>query len=203
MHMRRTRHWILAVLVLAVLIGGALAFYFTFVDTAYSRAEFYADTGLILVSAQADSTGLYAYGDKPGHVVLMLARGEPHGIVTYDHAWLETVSIEIPEPSAGERVSLGGANVQIAFGSTKLDQLARVGEGGIKGHLEIQSVGRDQIVASYDLVIDGVYPRFVPEHRHRDVVFRGRSTFRARPRPADQFAGELWPRMSPVTPSKK
>ena len=178
---------------LAALAGGAVAFYYAFVDTAYSRAEYYAGTGLVSVSDQVDSAGLYSYANKPGHIVLMLTRGEPHGIVTSEHGWSETVSIELLEPSVGERVDLAGANVRIAFGSTKSNQLARIGEGGIKGHLGIEAVGTHQIVASYDLVIDGVYPRFVSEHRHHDVVFRGRSTFRLRPRPTDQFGGDIWP----------
>ena len=74
-----------------------------------------------------------------------------------------------------------------------LRQFPRIGEGGIRGHLDIEPVGTRRIVANYDLVIDAVYPRFVPEHRHRDVVFRGQSTFRLRPRPTDSFGGNLWP----------
>ena len=119
MHMRRTRRWILAVLVLPILMGGAVASYYMFADTAYSRAKFYADTGLVPVSIRPDSGALYAYGNKHGHIVLMLTRGEPHGIVTYDHAWSETVSIEILEPSNGEHLDLAESNVQVAFGSTK------------------------------------------------------------------------------------
>jgi hypothetical protein len=194
--MRRTRRWLLAFMVLAALVAGAVAFYYTFVDTAYSRAEFYADTGFVPVPTQPDSASLLTYGEKPRHVVLMVTRGEPHGIVTTDHGWSDTLRIEIPTPSGGEHIDLSGSDSRIAFSSFDGRQFPRIGEGGVKGHLDIESVGTRRIVASYDLVIDGVYPRFVPEHRHRDVVFRGRSTFRVRARPEGEFFGEVWPPMT-------
>ena len=44
--MRGTRRWLFVMLGLAALAGGVVAFYYAFVDTAYSCAEYYADTGL-------------------------------------------------------------------------------------------------------------------------------------------------------------
>src|SRR5437764_9986990 len=115
LHMRRTRRWLLAISILAVLAGGAIAFYYKFVDTAYSRAEFYADTGLVSESARPDSAGLLTYGAKPGRVVLLLTRGEPHGIITTEHEWWETVAIEIPEPNGQGRIDLMNSNVRLAL----------------------------------------------------------------------------------------
>ena len=174
-------------------MGGAIAFYFKFVDTAYSHAEFYADTGLVPAPVQPDLLGLFSYEAKPSHVVVMLTRGEPHGIVTTSHGWSDTIAIEIPAPSGGEHIDLNGPNIRIAFTSFDGRQFARIGEGGIKGYLDIEAVGQHRLDTRYDIVVDGVYPRFVPEHRHKGVVFRGQSTFRLRPRPTDQFGGDIWP----------
>jgi len=191
--MRRRRYLLIGLLCLAALVVGSVWFYFKFIDTRYFRAEFYSDTGISVPSNDPKTDGPIVYEEQEGKVTLVLTRGEPHGVMTTEHDWVESVSIEIPSPSRNARIDLGSPNVRTSLGSYKWRQFPSIGEGGVRGHIEIESADKRQITASYDIVIDGVYPRFVPEHQHREVVFRGRSTFRARPRPEGEHLGIVWP----------
>jgi hypothetical protein len=199
--MRRIRLWLIVVLAAAV-VGGAIAFYFKFVDTAYSRAEFYTETGLVPISASPDTAGRFALEPRPGRVVLLLTRGEPHGVITTEHHWWETVVIDIPEPTGPTPIDLASPDVRVGLFSYKWRQFPKIGAGGVRGRIEIESVRAERIVADYDLAIDGDYRRFVPEHRHHDVVFRGRLTFRLRPRIEGEFAGDVWPAAIPKAPAR-
>jgi hypothetical protein len=195
--MRRRRHWLIAVLVLAFVAGAVVSCYYTFVDTAYSNAEFYPDTGFVAVRQQEqpgpEQPDQIRYEERPGRITLSLSRGEPHGTFTTEHGWWENLTIELPAPASGARIELTDPEVGISFWSYKLRQFPSIGEGGVRGYVLFDSVSSSRIVASYDIVVDGVYPRMMPEYRHRDVVFRGESTFRRRPRPDEELAGRVWP----------
>jgi len=190
--MRRLRRWLLVVFILAAVVIGSVGLYHKFIDTAYVESEFYADTGLATVPKQADTTQGIVYQDQPGRVTLVLRRGEPHGVITTEHDWWEIVTIDMPRPSPGQRIILDSADVRVLFFSYKFRQFPTIGDNGIRGHIDIDSVGQRRIMASYEIVIDAVYPRLVPESRHREVTFRGRSTFRAASRPDGAVGGQLW-----------
>jgi hypothetical protein len=190
--MRRYRYWLIGLVGVAALAAGSVAFYFKFVDTAYSRAEFYADTGIDPVESPHVPEARYV--ERPGHVVLSFTRGEPHGIITTEHAWQDQLVIEMPNPSKGQRIDVADGTVRLAFFSTKSRQVATIGTGGIRGFLQIESVEPDRVVATYDITVDGFYPRFIPEAQHHEDAFRGRSTFRRRPRPEGDRLSDLWPR---------
>ena len=133
----------------------------------------------------------------------MLTRGEPHGTFTTEHDWWEIVSVELPLPPEGTDVDLTGPGMHVGLNSYKWRQFPSIGAGGIRGDIRIDSVGKSKIAASYDIVIDCVYPRFVPEKQHREVVFRGRSTFRSRTRPEDRVVLDVWPKPGqPSTPKQ-
>jgi hypothetical protein len=191
--MRRTRRWLIAFACLVTVVGGAVAFYYKFVDTAYFETEFYRDSTIVPVQNTDGIREVY-YEERPGRVVLSMIRGEPHGIVTTEHDWWEGLAIEIPAPSPGQRVDLAEPDLRALFWSYDGRQFPTIGEGGIRGYLQFESVGSRRIVATYEIAIDGVYPR--RGNAHRDVVFSGRSTFHLAPRPGGAHGGHVWP---PVT----
>jgi hypothetical protein len=190
--MRRIRYWLIGFAILALLAGGSVAVYFKFIDTAYSRAEFYADTGIEPVSSPNVPESRYVA--RPGHITLSFTRGEPHGIITTEHDWQDQVVVEIPSPGEGQRIELTDGGVHVAFVSTKWRQVAHIGAGGVRGYVQLDSVGPHRVVATYDIVVDGFYSRFIPEAQHHDDVFQGRSTFRLRPRPEEARLGDFWPK---------
>src|SRR5436190_16051861 len=100
---RRARRWLIGTAILAAVAGGGVAFYRTFVDTTYARAEFHPDTGLAPAPGQP---GFCLFPEREGHVTLVVARGEPHGIVTTSHGWTERLAVEVSEPVAGGRVEV-------------------------------------------------------------------------------------------------
>jgi len=196
--MRRIRYWLIGLVGLAAFVGGSVAFYYKFVDTAYSRAEFYADTGVRPMPKDPGVIAGFKYEEKRGRITLALVRGEPHGIITTDHGWQEWLSIEIPRPSSGERIELNRPDVQLAFGANDGRRFGEVGDGGIRGFVQLESAGESRIVAVYEVTIDACYRHpYESCLRHQDVVFRGRYTFRLRLRPDDEFIGDLWPRPGP------
>jgi hypothetical protein len=114
--------------------------------------------------------------------------------MTTEHEWWENLAIELPAPTSGTRIDLTSPEVRTVFWSYNWRQFPAIGEGGTRGYVQFESVGPSRIVASYHIVIDGEYPRMVPEYRHRDVVFQGQSTFRRRPRPEGEHPGHVWPK---------
>lgn len=196
--MRRFRRWLIATVVLAIIVGGAVAFYFTFVDTAYSKAELYQDTGL---SPDRVKAGICFYEEKPGRVILALERGEPHGIITSFHGSIERIAVEMPRPVAGDRVDVTGPEIVVSFLAILDGRIHwNIGQGGVRGHFLIESVSERRITASYEIVVDAYIERLLPEHRKREVVFQGKATFGAGSRPVGEHFGDLWPR--PVPPNK-
>jgi hypothetical protein len=202
--MRRVRFWVIGLLTLALLVGGLAAAYFTFIDTAYSRAVFYADAGLDPWRVDEGSIAGSVFVNRPGRITLALSRGEPHGIVTTYHGWNESLWIEIPRPSKDERIELDRPDARAAFGAVDGRHFAEVGDGGIRGNVQIVSADENRIVAVYDVTADACYRNpYQPCLRHEDVVFRGRSVFRLRSRPMDAVAGDIWPRARHTNPPQK
>ncbi len=192
--MRRTRLLLVLLLVLVLLVGVGVGFYFKFVDTRYFEAEFYADTAIVPDNQQG-KPGNIVFQEQEGRLTVALKRGEPHGIITTEHEWWETIYIEVPPPSEGANVLLDQRDVRVAFFSYKLRQIPTVGQDGIRGYLKFESVSPRRIIASYDILIDGIYPRFNPESQHREIRFAGRSTFYKQVRPAGELGGEIWPKV--------
>ena len=177
--MRRLRYWLIGLVGVAALVGGSIAFYYKFVDTAYSRAEFYTDTGVRPAPKDPGVIAGFEYDERLGRITLVLVRGEPHGVVTTYHGWLERLSIDIPRPSSGERIELDRPDVRLAFGANDGRRFGEVGDGGIRGSLTLESVDDRRIVAAYDVTVDACFRSpYQPCLTHKEVVFRGRSTFR-------------------------
>jgi len=199
--MRRVRRWLIAGVILALVAGGGIAFYFTFVDTNYSKAELYEDTGL---TSAEKTPGFCLYVERAGRVTLAIERGEPHGIVTTAHGSIERVAVEMPRPSPGERVEVSGPEVRVYFLAFHDGRMHwTIGEGGVRGHLLIEEVTERRITASYEIVVAAYTERLLPEFRSREIAFRGQSTFRARPRPDGERLGDLWPKPGSQTRQKK
>jgi hypothetical protein len=193
--MRGARRWLIAGLLLAVAIGGGAAFFHAFVDTEYSKAEFYADTEL---GPAAGDPGWVRYEARPGRAVLAVERGEPHGIVTTYHGYIERVAVEIPTPAAGDRIDLAGPGARVYFVAYHDGRIPwAVGPGGVRGHLDIESASERRVAANYEVFVAGHTERLLPEYRDREFTFRGRATFQARPRPDDKRLGDLWPKPAP------
>jgi hypothetical protein len=186
-NMRRTRRRLLALLILAAVAGGAMAFYFKYVDTSYTHAFFFADTALKGDTSLVQDPIRDRLPATPGRVVLAVTRGERDGIglVTADHSWHEAILIDIPTPFGGEHIDLSDPDVRITFECHDRweNVWTAIAIGGVRGHLDIKSVGASRISAEYEVIVDiEDWNSTMDQKRHRDVVFRGRSTFRERPR---------------------
>jgi hypothetical protein len=171
---------------LAVLVGAVALVYFVVLDTGYSSAAFYPDTGLGM------EAGSLAYFDKPGRTTLVLVRAEHESRLGFDDTgWREEINVDLPHPAAGDRIPVKGPDIRVAY--AKIQPLAgrwTIGERGVYGSIEVEAVGPDRLTARYDIVVDACNDRFVPEARHREAVFRGRATFRSVPRPTDEPPGK-------------
>jgi hypothetical protein len=202
--MRRIRNWLVAFLALAVLVSVGVVFYFKFVDTSYSRAEFYDNTGIVPAPIDTGAIGTSALIEQDGQITLHLSRGEPHATFSTYHGWNETIWIVIRRPASGERIQFASPEVKTAFSAFDSRHLADIGDGGVSGSLQVVSVNENRIVASYDVTVDACYRSpYQPCLRHKNVVFRGQSTFRLRPRPESAVLGDLWPRSSQTNAEKK
>jgi hypothetical protein len=198
--MRRIRWLLIAITCFAAVAGGAVVFHYEFVDTAYSQTEFYADTGIVALPREPGVIAESEYVERSGRIILCLSRGEPHGIITTSHGWDEHLSIEIPWPSKDEQIELDRSDVRLAFSAFDGRRFAEIGDGGVHGHVQIESADKRRIVATYVVTVDACFRSpYQPCSRHKDVVFRGQSTFRLRPRPEGMRLGDLWPR--PVQPN--
>src|SRR5262245_5238411 len=199
--MRRIRWWLIGVTCLVTVLWGAVAFYYKLVDTAYFDAEFYSETGIGASPTEPGVIAMSAYEERSGRITLCLLRGEPHGIITTSHGWDQRLSIEIPWPSNGERIELDRSDVRMAFGAFDGRRFAEVGDGGVRGHIRIESADKHRVVATYDITVDACYRSpYQACSRHEDVVLSGQSKFRLRPRPEDVRVGDLWPRPQPKSP---
>ena len=171
---------------LAVLVGAAALFYFVVLDTSYSSAAFYPDTGLGM------EAGSLAYIDKPGRTTLVLVRGEHESRLGFDDTgWREEFNVDVPHPAAGDHIDMAGPDIRVAY--AKIQPLAgrwTIGDRGMHGSIDVVAVGPDRLTARYDIIVDAYNDRFVPEGRHREVVFRGRATFRSVPRPTGEPPGK-------------
>ena len=195
--MRRFKRWIIGSVVALVVLGVAIAFYYQFVDNAYSTFDYHSDVALVSLSRAATGPATFGYEPQAGRCCLVLSRGEPHGVITTEHGWWETVTVEIPRPSEGSRYALEDKNVRVALSSYKLRQFPTIGNRGVKGHVMIESIRKRSIIASYEIEIDGDYPRFMTEYRHQSVIFRGQSTFHRSSVPIGSFPGTIWPDSNP------
>jgi hypothetical protein len=172
---------------LLALVGAAALFYFVVLDTSYSSAAFYADTGL------GSEAGTLTYIDKPGRATLVIVRGQHESrlLGDADTGWREEINVDLPSPGAGDHIDLSGPDIRVSY--AKIQPLAgrwTIGDRGVRGSIDVEAVGPDRITAHYDIVVDAYNDRFVPEVRHRELVFRGRATFRSASRPAGEPPGK-------------
>lgn len=138
-------------------------------DREYFVTEFYADTGIV---PKAGEDGSWRYGPKQGHVTLVLLRGRPHATFTTKHGWWERLSIEWPSQPTLGRFNVNGGMVTVGYtrGWDRVDW--KIGDEGIRGTIEVESVTGNLIVASYDVAVDTLMLS-----KRREVRFEGRSTF--------------------------
>jgi hypothetical protein len=195
--MRRPLRWLIgAPSVLAVAAAGIVV-YFAFIDTGYSHTELHADTGVAAVLTDGRPSGFVTCPERPGCVTLVFARGDTGGPLATRPPWSERLVVQLPRPTAGDRVDLAGPGVRAAFGAFDGRQFAAVGPGGIRGEIRIEATGPDELVATCDVVVDAVYSQRLAADRNQEVAFRGRFTFRVRPRPDGAAPGHLWPAPDP------
>jgi len=175
---------ITAVLVAAV---AGLCGYFYVGEVEYSTNGFYADCGMVAAGRNSE----WQYGNKPGHLTLVLARGRPHSRITTAHGWSERVSVEFTSKPVAGTIDIRDGKVRFGFASYRDRTQWSLGDKGIHGSLQIESVGETRILASCDLTIDAfASPRVVrPEFQHREVSFRGRFTFHLEKYPESTIAG--------------
>jgi hypothetical protein len=177
---------------LVVVFTAALVFYYAVVDTTFSTAVFHADTGLARESGERHPL---VYEDRPGRVTIVVARGaDPDKFMT-GHGWREEVAIDMPLPITGDRIDLTRPDVRVALIAHN-DHRVRwgIGNGGVHGFVDYESVSSNSLAARYNVVVDAETAQLTPGNRHRTLVFEGRATFRAQPRPTEERYGDLWPK---------
>jgi hypothetical protein len=173
-------------------VGGAITGYKVVLDRSYSDAACYPDAG---ISPDANDSRASVITRRPGRITLLLTRGERESPFMTDASWHEEVAIEIPRPSAGDRIDLAGPDERVGYGKSQpFFGQTEIGDRGVRGQIEIHAIDGGGLAASYEVVLDGYSARLLPDHRHREVAFRGRSRFPAHTPPPDRRYWSLWPR---------
>jgi hypothetical protein len=195
--LRRVNRWLIGAPSLLAVVTAGVVVYFGFMDTAYFRTDLHADTALAAVANKGQGTGFVSCEERSGRVTLSFARGDRGGLFGSSPARSENLAVELAWPAAGDKIELDRAVVRIAFAAFDGWQFAVLGGGGVRGHIQIESADQSGIVASYDIFVDAVFTHRLAADRHQEINFRGRSTFRATPRPGGARPGELWPKSTP------
>jgi hypothetical protein len=183
----------ITITVVAVFAAAANAFYFAVLDTSFSTATAYTDVGL---AAVPNESGTVVFVEKPNRMTLAMVRGEEESRLGFtDSGWRETVAIDMPRPSPGQRIDLRGSDVRIAYRHFQpLGTSQEIGERGVRGYLHVRSMDSDGLRVDYQITIDVHRERLAPPARNRDAIFEGRSTFRYQSRPTETRYWNLWPK---------
>ena len=192
---RNRRRIVVYVLIVTVAVSGCTygIIYALYGPWEYSTAECHLDAGVVARADAPEFVPLFDVVERGDTAVLVLARGKPHGILDSSHGWRQVIAIEIPGPSAG-RTEIGGPGTRAAFYYFDGRHTWEVGDGGVRGWVAVKEVRGERVVADYDLTVDAVCADLPPEHRHREVEFRGRGRFAVKPRPSDAQPGVVWAR---------
>lgn len=190
--MKRNRRWQVGGVVLAVLAVAGATIYYLIDYQSFASTEFFSDTG---VEPNIESPQLYQFVERPGRVTLAIVAGEPQGIISTYHGRLERVVVEMPVPVGGESIEVGGKDIKVAFIVVVDGRIVwKVGRGGVMGHINAEEVSERRITASYDITVAGHTERLQPGFQDLDFTFRGQAKFTKRPRPVDQYPGDIWPK---------
>jgi hypothetical protein len=185
----RWKFWTVTGLALAFVIGAQ------FIDWSreYCHTEFYADTAIVSRHSPNPTVAAWGFGPQQGPVTLVIRSGRPHATNSSRHPWVEVLSMELPAMPVVGAIDLAGGQMKVGyFRWTGYDTFG-LGDKGVRGSLSIVEVDTNRIVADYNLVVDAFdyQGSFLPDHRHREVVIRGRAVFSRRLRPdAAHTAGE-------------
>ena len=156
-----------------------------YVDTWFCRNTF-----VTRVKSDVES---WVFAEKDGNATIVIRRGGHRTRGNSSHHWHQQLCLVYPaEPTLG-KIDLGAGKIRLGFSEGPgINGLWSIGNKGVSGYFEIETVDRDRIVANYDIVVyidkgTGVY---------REVEFRGSSTFKSIPLlPPETLAahGKLFP----------
>lgn len=192
--MKQPRNWLITLAIISLICVAGSGLYIALATRDYSTAVFYPDTAF-RKDRERYGWPEAKYVEQSGRLTLMLARGEPHGIITTSHGWHDQIAINIPRPAEGDRIDLSSSATRIAFHSLHDGRLEwRFDDEGVKGHLLIESVRSQRITASFDIVVHVVTNDLLPQYSKSRIYFHGRETFRAKACPFENGAGWLWPK---------
>jgi hypothetical protein len=183
---------VLAILAAVVLVAVLL---YVWLDTSYSTYAVHHDTAI------GTKDGSLVFREEKGRITLVLTRGEGESRLGFtDTGWREEVVVDVARTTSHDLIDLSGPGVRVCYRKFRpFDSSWEIGDGGVQGYVHILSGDANNVTVRYDIVIDAIYRRRVPEARHERAVFRGRSTFAATPRPTTEESGIVWPkpRMTP------